>query len=163
MNPLLLKIVASIGLLLAIIGSTWFASKAHYVSQFVALKAEIQQQAKDEQINIDAINLKNNFVTKEAYNEAQTQLANASNTIGDLNKRMQQHPTIVTSQVSGTKGCTNQLNTNTDGPGTNSSTGQSPELEGPTTSSLDTETLRDVLSTGIDALNAELIWRKWNR
>lgn len=162
MNTIWVKAIAIFLFIVAIAGTTWFASKAHYVGQFDALKAEIQQQAKDEQKANDAIITKDNYVTKEAYNEAQTQLANSSNTINDLNSRLQHNSTIITSKVPTTGSCTNESNINTNGPAAGSGKGQSTEVN-QSTSTLDTETLRDALQTGIDALNAEIIWRQWNK
>ena len=164
-SNLLIKAAAILAFILAIVGTTWFASKAHYVNQFDALKAEIQQQAKDEQKTNDAIDVKNNYITKEAYAEAQTQLANAGNTINDLNSRLSNSPGVITSHLSSSQSCTNKLDAVSNGPGVDTGKGQSTKVEGSVASisSMDTEVMRDVLQTGIDALNAELIWRGWNR
>ena len=162
MNTTWIKGIAILLFIAAIVGTTWFASKAHYIGQFDALKAEIQQQAKDEQKANDAIITKDNYVTKEAYNEAQSQLANSSNTINDLNSRLQHNSTIITSSMPTTGCSTNKPNTVSNGPGTDSGKGKPSEVN-QSTSTLETETLRDALQTGIDALNAELIWRDWNR
>jgi hypothetical protein len=171
MNPLLIKAGAIIAIVLAIAGTTWFASKAHYVGQFDALKAEIQQQAKDEQKSNDAIDVKNNYITKEAYEQTQTELANATGNINDLNNRLRNNSssTIVSRNVSSGEGCTIKSGVVSNGPGVDSSKGQSPKVEGSVTartstetvSTIDTLVLSDVLQTGIDALNAEIIWRSW--
>jgi hypothetical protein len=164
-NPLLIKIAAIAAIIVAIVGTTWFAADAHYSKQYAALKAEITQAAKDEQVSTDATNIKNNYVTKEAFNEAQTQLANAQSNLDDLNKRMSNSTgaTIVSRVVSQGKDSTCKLDTVSNGPGVDTGSGSVGKVEGTVASTevstIDTLVLADVLQTGIDALNAELIWR----
>ena len=159
-QTLLLKIGLGAATLAAIVGITWFAARAHYVGQFQALKAEIAQQAADQQRANDQILIHNKYVEKTVYDEAQTQLAGSSATIDDLNRRLR-YSVVVTRPTGTVCTGTSQSGVAANGPSAATGTGQPTGTPEPTASTLPTETLRDALQTGIDALNADLLWREW--
>ena len=158
-QTLLLKIGLSLATLFAVISVTWFAAASHYSGKFVALRAQYEQAAKDAQKAADDKVLHDNYVSKEVNDEALQKLAGMSSTIDDLSSRLRQHPTIITTSdpstcqaANGTPATVGSATPGSPNPAQGSSS---------TTSTLDTKALSDILDLGIDAINAELLWREW--
>jgi hypothetical protein len=159
------KIAAAAILATALIGGAYLKGYDRGKTDYQVLKAEITQQAKDQQKADDAQIAKDTTVSKEVYAEAQQKLADAGNTINDLTSRVQ-HSGSSSGQVSTTSCTASQPNTVTNGPAVAGRNSSPTEATGPATeeeSTISTDTLRDALQTGIDALNAELLWRQWQR
>lgn len=97
-------IAAGAVLVLALLVGAYFKGRYDVTKVDVPKFAAIAQQAKDEQSQTDKTNIANNYVTKEAYAELQTQLAGYDSSVNDLNQRLrdltaQNKPIIVSGPV----------------------------------------------------------------
>lgn len=97
-------IAAGAVFVLALLVGAYFKGRYDVTKIDLPKFAAIAQQAKDQQAATDKTNTRNNFVTKEAYAELQTQLAGYSGNVDDLTQRLhdltaQNKPVIVSGPV----------------------------------------------------------------
>lgn len=121
------------------------------------LFAQEKQKGKDEQAAADKTNIANNFVTKEAYNELQNTLAGYGSTIDDLSARLREltsagKPIILSSTVAAPckpadPGPVGKAEASTQRPA-------EPAPASASTSTLDTEVLRDDLTLALQNIEA---------
>jgi hypothetical protein len=157
MNQLYLKIALGVLLIGGAFGFGFLEAKAHYDSKYQALIAETKQIALDQQKKVDAEIIQQNYVTKEIYNEAQTQLAAATTHVDSL---LNNGPAVITKFVPTTCLGTSQPSAVTNGPAASGSPGPA-QAPAPAASVIDTAALSEALDVGIDAVTAELLWREW--
>jgi hypothetical protein len=158
MNPLTLKIVIGILVIAGAFGFGFLEAKAHYDSKYQALAAETKQAGIDQQKKVDAQIIQDQYVTKEIYNEAQSQLAAASAHVDSL---LNNGPTVITKFVPTTCPGTSESNGQSANATVAGSPGQAQGTPAAASSVIDTQALAASLDVGIDALGAELLWRKW--
>lgn len=117
--------------------------------------AVIAQAAKDQQAATDKTNIANNYVTKDAYAQLQTQLAGYSSNIDDLTQRLHDSaaagkPVIVSGPMVAAVQCTDAGTTRITEASNPITVGSAP-VEG---STLPTEVLRDDLTLALQNVEA---------
>jgi len=159
MLPVPNKYLVIAGATLLLVVGAYF--KGHYDGKrkFDILKAELTIQAKADQKRVDEIERDNEYVKKEIADDYKKLADTRGGTIADLSKRLRDRPTINLSTPGGT---TCKPGDPAVGPGASGSESPPAAAPGPT-ASLDAFVLRDALTIGRDALDAELLWRKWAR
>jgi hypothetical protein len=81
------KLIAGALLIAATVGVTWLAADVHYTKQYTALKASLQQEARDQAAEDAATLTRYAIASQEINNDAQKQIAGMSNDIADLRVR----------------------------------------------------------------------------
>jgi len=167
MNPTLALWLTRAGLFLAIIGATagitWFAADAHYSKQYEDLKAQYAQTSKDQAAEDAATLTRYAQAAQEVNEDAKTELASAAASAADLGVRLNDGYAAIracsaTSAVSPAPAVGSAVAADARQPAADQGrTG--PEVS----AGIDPEVLRDTLTTAIDAINAELLWRQYAR
>jgi hypothetical protein len=157
MTDLALKAITYVAVALAIFVSSWFASKAHYDAQYVALKAATIQQAKDEQKTEDTIIAKNTMVAKEVNDAAIAQISSMSGTIASLLRKPAGTNRVQVCAPASSSGTVNAPI----GPAVTA--GDRPSASDAPAVAVDPQEYALALDTAIDSLKAQLLWRQWAR
>ena len=147
-----LKIGIVLALLIAVVTGTWFAADAHYSKQYTSLEAQLRQEAKDQEVENAKTLARYATAAQEINDETQTKLAGANDHVARLvrESRDRANQVSVCPATPGQLAAANAAN----GPAVAGS-------DQSATVALEAATLRSALEVGIDALNAELLWRKW--
>ena len=153
------KLFAGVALIGATAGITWFAADAHYTKQYTALKASLQQEARDQQAEDAATLTRYAAASQEINHEAEKQIAGMSSDIADLRVRNDGSTTAL--QL-----CTNDtvrpVVPVANGSGTAAGAGPDASSTGSSepTVAVPLGEYKDQLSIGIKAIDAELALRQ---
>jgi hypothetical protein len=159
MNTLLLKALAALLFVAAVVGTTWMSAKAHYEEKYVSLKTQYETMAKDQEAENAKTLSRYAAAAQEINNEAQNKLAGAGSTIDRL---VRDAARSRANQVSVCPAAPVVTDGAAHGPATAAGAGPDPVAAGPSLA-LDAEVLAGVLDTAADALTAEILWRAWAR
>jgi hypothetical protein len=165
-QTLLLKIGIVAAVLVGACAATWFGADAHYSRQYQALKSSYEQAARDQQAKVDQTIADNQAAAKAVNDEAQQQIGTMATTISDLSVRLQHNAGSRTVTVRTTPSCPTIATVEPDRSTVTASPGPATAAPGPGEQpevSIDASILTGVLDVSIDALKAELLWRKWVR
>jgi hypothetical protein len=163
-QTLALKIGIVAAVLAGACAATWFGADAHYSRQYVALKASYEQAAKDQQAKVDQTIADNQAAAKAVNNEAQQQIGSMAGTITSLLMRKPAGGGAITVCTTAPRPAVAAVQP--DRPATAASPGPTAAAPGPSQgpqAAIDAAVLTGVLDVSIDALKAELLWRKWVR
>lgn len=155
----LLKGVAALAVLAAIVAGTWFKADAYYSAKYDNLKGQLVAEAKDQQKQVDATIANNTMVAKEINDEAVNQIGLMSDVISDLSVRLNtsRRPFTVCPATAGTPA----IGAAPNGSGTTATAGRDPV---PSTGIVvDRQVLTDILQAADDAVTADILWRKYAR
>lgn len=174
MNPLsainwqakLWELGALAALVLGLCASVWFIADARYSKAYVALKAQYEQASKDAAVEDARVLADYAHAAQEVNDEAQAKLARAAADLADLRVRVNDgYAAIGACSAASADAADVAL-----GPGAADSHRPADAAARPAGPALPAElatidpgVLRAVLSVGIDALNAELLWRDYAR
>jgi hypothetical protein len=137
---------------LAIVSSTFFATRGHYIAQYDMLKAQYTQAGKDAQAAQDKIQISENYITKEAANEISTQLAAAANT--HVNSLLND------TNIDSIQLCSSRIPIPA-GLSAATPSGESTAPAAPVEVAIPSNELNDVLTTAIDNVDSLLILTRW--
>ena len=161
MNSFFTTVLVSLALAGCLTGVTWFETRAHYLHQYDELVHQYEAKSQAAQAIAKAQLDRQTQITEQINHDAQVQLAGASATIRNLSDRLRQQPSLGHITVSAATSPTS-CPALTVGPGPAAGTDQPAAAAQPVVT-LDEVTLAQVLDTAIDAVTAELLWRKWSQ
>jgi hypothetical protein len=165
-QTLALKIALVAAVLVGTGAATWGFADAHYSRQYEALKSSYEQAAKDQQAKVNQTIADNKAAAKAVNDEAQAQIGSMAATIGDLSIRLQHNAGGRTVTVRSAPSCPPVAAVQPERSAAPASSGPPAEAAGPSDhpeAIIDAGILTGVLDVSIDALRAELLWRKWVR
>jgi hypothetical protein len=160
LTALLLKVGIAVAVLVGACAATWFRADAHYSQALASLEGQLkgaaaeQKKAVDAQIKLDA------DAAKGIDDEAKAQIGSMASTIADLSLRnaagrsaVRVCPAAISPYLAPAV---------TLGPAAAAGDRPAPATPEPDIG-IARETLTDAVTVGLDALKAELLWRKWAR
>jgi len=153
----LYELLAAVAILFGICVGVWFAADAHYSKEYVSLKAQYEQQAKDQQAQVQAQIAANKAESERIENAYKQQVAARDIALGDLSVRLKSGYRAL--QVCTASAGPNVVGQQANGSGATAGAGATQATQAAI--AIDPAVLADALEIGIGALSAEQAWRDY--
>jgi len=159
MQALALKIALLAAIMVGACVATWFKADAYYSQKYTSLKAQYEQAAKDQEIEKAKLLATYAHAAQEVNDEAKYTISGMSVSISDLGMRLRSsHSALSMCTSTASAGSTGEQ---PNGPATAASVGAVANPQA--TIGIDANVLASTLDTAIDAIEANVLWRKYAR